>query len=412
MRWMVAVLVCAMAGILAPPANAAPLPGSSTPLPGSTFQGGDGAQDNESPWIDWQGLNGAGRVVHSPDDETAFAGGSEENVPGEWRLTSEGGGVNPAKDNILDAFTSVDQPAADTFAYLGFTREKGNGDTYVAFELNRDSRLWNNGHDEIPCRQTGDVAIAMVAHGNGIDFVLQRWLTELPDAFSGCATHGEFEEVASVPAGSAQGDVNQVAITSRLPGTFAPGERIDDRLFGEAALNLSALFQAGFGDRCFTFSSIWMHSRSSESDNSNLQDFLAPTPITLRSCTASGVKFFDINANGQRDPGEPGIPRFLIWADYNNDGIRQSIEPFSVTDVHGRYVISDIKPATGQYTLREKRSPTRSPRHGSAGIPTPARPTASRTDRAACSAADGARSTRRPPRARPTATSATGCRRG
>ncbi len=354
MRWPVAVIVCAIAGVLAPAASADPLPGSPDPLPGSTFQGGDGDQADEGSSIDWEGFQAAGRVVHSPDEDHAFAGGSKEDVPGEWALTSEGNGVSPAKDNILDAWSAIDRPAADVFAYLGFTREKANGDTYVAFELNRDARLWDNGRDEIPCRQTGDVAVAMVAHGNGIDLVLQRWITELSDATSGCATRGHFEQRASMPAGSAQGDVNQVAITSHLPGTFAPGSQIRDAgLFGEAALNLSALFQAGFGDRCFAFSSIWMHSRSSDSEQSNLQDYVAPHPVSVRSCTASGVKFYDLNANGQRDRGEPGIPRFVIWADYNNDGVRQSTEPYSVTDRRGRYVISDIKPPGGRYTLRE-----------------------------------------------------------
>src|SRR4051812_791900 len=343
-----------MAGLLAPAASGAPLPGSSTPLPGSTFQGGDGDQDDEGSSIDWAGFHAGGRVVHSPDEDHAFKGGSKEDVPGEWSLISEGSGVSPAKDNILAAFSAVDQPAGDTFAYLAFTREKANGDTYVAFELNRDARLWDNGHDEIPCRQTGDVAVAMLAHGNGIDLVLQRWITELTDASSGCATHGHFEEAASVPAGSAQGDVNQVAVTSRLPGTFAPGSQIRDAgLFGEASLNLSALFQAAFGDRCFAFNSIWMHSRSSESEQSNLQDYVAPHVVSVRSCTASGIKFYDVNGNGRRDAREPGIPRFVIWADYNGDGVRQSTEPYSVTDRRGRYVISGIKPPGGRYTLRE-----------------------------------------------------------
>ena len=344
MRWWFLVILCATACMSAPAASAAP-------LPGSTFQGDDGDQDDQGSSIDWEGLQAGGRVTHSPDDGRAFASGSKENVPGEWNLEAEGDGVSPAKDNILDAWSSVDQPAADTFVYLGFTREKANGDTYVAYELNRDARLWDNGRDEIPCRRTGDVAIAMVAHGTRIAFVLQRWTTELSDAFSGCATHGHFEQETSVPAGSVQSAVNPGPITSHLP----PGTPLHDAgLFGEVAVNLTALSQAAFGDRCFTFSSVWMHSRSSESEHSNLQDYIAPQALTVRSCTASGVKFFDVNANGQRDPGEPGIPRFLIWADYDGDGVRDNTEPYSVTDVHGRYVISDIEPPTGRYTLREK----------------------------------------------------------
>ena len=149
-RWTVAAICLAMAVAFAPAASAAPLPASSTPLPGSTFQGGDGDQDDEGSSIDWQGRQAGGLVVHSPDDGEEFAGGSKENVPGEWQLISEGPGVTPAKTNILDAWSSIDQPAANTFAYLGFTREKANGDTYIAFELNRDSRLWNNGMPRSP----------------------------------------------------------------------------------------------------------------------------------------------------------------------------------------------------------------------------------------------------------------------
>ena len=84
-----------------------------------------------------------------------------------------------------------------------------------------------------------------------------------------------------------------------------------------------------------------------------MQDYVAPRPLAVRTCAAAGTKFYDLNANGRRDRGEPGIPRFLIWADYNHDGQRQANEPFSVTDNRGRYVIEDIQPPGGDYTLRE-----------------------------------------------------------
>ena len=65
------------------------------------------------------------------------------------------------------------------------------------------------------------------------------------------------------------------------------------------------------------------------------------------------MKFFDLNANGRRDAGEPGIPRFLVWADYDNDGRRDATEPFTETDDNGRYVLDDIRPPGGSYRLRE-----------------------------------------------------------
>ena len=84
-----------------------------------------------------------------------------------------------------------------------------------------------------------------------------------------------------------------------------------------------------------------------------MQDYVAPRALTVRSCSASGTKFHDLNANGQRDAGEPGLPRWMIWADYDDDGVRDANEPFAVTDSEGQYVINDIRPPDGTYTLRE-----------------------------------------------------------
>ena len=70
---------------------------------------------------------------------------------------------------------------------------------------------------------------------------------------------------------------------------------------------------------------------------------------------------FDLDANGRRDRGEPGIPRFLIWADYNHDGQRQANEPFSVTDNRGRYVIPDVSsPPAATHAARD--APNAQPR--------------------------------------------------
>ncbi len=120
------------------------------------------------------------------------------------------------------------------------------------------------------------------------------------------------------------------------------------------ALNLSTLMEDAFGDRRFAFASIWMHSRSSNSETSEMQDHVAPSPIGVGTCSASGTKFFDLDADGVRDGNESGLPRFLIWADYDNDGVRDSNEPFAVTDDGGHYVIDDIRPPSGTCRLREE----------------------------------------------------------
>jgi hypothetical protein len=46
-------------------------------------------------------------------------------------------------------------------------------------------------------------------------------------------------------------------------------------------------------------------------------------------------------------------PRYEIWADSDDDGIRDSMERFAVTDSERQYVINDIRPPDGTYMLRE-----------------------------------------------------------
>jgi hypothetical protein len=334
---------------------ATPLPPSIDPLPGSAFQGGDGNQGDALPLTDWQALQAAARVNHSPDpndEDTAFVDGSKENEPALWDSTTDANGVDPPKNNILDAWSTFDPQGAQAFLYLAFAREDATGTTFATFELNHDSRLWNNGRADIPCRRTGDVLVSYEAQGNDVDVILQRWVTTQTNAATGCAQAGRLDDFTSfTPNVDAQGRINEQAILSYLPG-FYDGT-VPLRHFGETALNLGRLLSEGFDDPCFSFRSFWMHSRSSTSDSSNLQDYVAPGPLAVRTCAASGTKFHDLDANGRRDAGEPGLPRWMIWADYDDDGVREVNEPFAVTDSEGQYVINDIRPADGTYTLRE-----------------------------------------------------------
>ena len=103
----------------AAPAAAADLDPSADPLTGSSFQAADGNQKPTRQFTDWATFQSAERVVHAPDpndEDTAFKGGSKEDEPGDWDLTTEKGGVDPAKDNIRDAWAALDQPGGRTFA--------------------------------------------------------------------------------------------------------------------------------------------------------------------------------------------------------------------------------------------------------------------------------------------------------
>jgi hypothetical protein len=360
------IVVFALALLSVGSASATVLPPSVNPLPGSAFQGADGNQDDSGALIDWQAMETAGRAYHNPDPNAADSifESSKENEPGLWDLGVQAGGATPGKSNVLDAWSAVDQSGSEVFLYLAFAREEAVGTTYVTFELNHDARLWDNGKAKIPCRHTGDILVSYQAEGNDVDVVIQRWVTSISDPATTCAKTGRLDDFGGLTANvDAQGAINDTAITARLPGFY--DSSVPRRHFGEAALNLSRLLEDGFDQPCFSFGSVWMHSRSSTSDTSSMQDYVAPRALAVRSCSASGVKFHDLNANGRRDAGEPGLPRYLIWADYDNDGIHDGTEPFAITDDEGQYVINDIR-RTGTYMLRETIATARGRRRAAA----------------------------------------------
>ena len=202
----------------------------------------------------------------------------------------------------------------------------------------------------MPCRQTGDVLISYEPHGNDVDVIAQRWVSDAWDDRSGCATRGHLDDVALTPNTDVQGAVNPTGIATSLPGAY--GATIPAERFGEAAIDLGKVLGA-VGGGCFAFTSAWMHSRSSNSETSQMEDYVAPEGTELRRCAASGTKFLDRDADSVRDEGEPGLPRFVVFADYDDDGAQDSNEPFSITDSTGRYVVHDIRPPDGTYTLRE-----------------------------------------------------------
>ncbi len=310
------------------------------------------------------------RHFPDPDDpDEVFTEGSKEDEPGLWVINPDGT-PSPPKNNIFDAYGLLEENATtgDLFLHLAFTRESAQGTTFMAFELNQRADLWNNGETEtdIACRTTGDIIVTLEVSGNDPSVILQEWTTTATDAATGCATEGSLSDFTDFTDNvDAQGAVNDAPIANLLPASHTwPGGMIGANLFVEASLNLTVLLEELNDSPCFSFGSTWMHTRASLSDDSNMDDLIAPEPLLFGNCTASGVKYHDLNANGNQDAGEPGLGGFRIWADYDNDGVLDNDldaipeageEPFDDTDpVTGAYTITKIEDPSGTYSLRER----------------------------------------------------------
>ena len=64
-----------------------------------------------------------------------------------------------------------------------------------------------------------------------------------------------------------------------------------------------------------------------------------------------GSKWNDLNGNGERDEGEPGIENWTIYLDDNQNGELDEGEISTTTDTNGEYVFTDVEP--GSYTVTE-----------------------------------------------------------
>ena len=345
-------------------------------LPGSTFQGGDGNQNTptlaEQTFCtehllptsrDWHDLSNVTNSQDPQAQDSMFSGGDKESAPGGWGLENAAGGVTPGKANILSGWSQTDPQPADTFLYLAFERAATTGDTFLTFELNKVKGLWTNaGGAKIPCRTTGDVLISYnVGGSSSVNVVLYRWITDEskatvipPDpATHACATKGHFEpsEGTAVAPPFEQGEMNFSGPVANFltdganpptPATFEAGS------FGEASLNLTAIFEGAKLGPCFSFGQMWMSSRSSESIDSQLQDYVAPVGLQANSCSISGRKFDDANGSGVDNPAKPGLGGWTIQL---LDSTGTNVLRTTTTASDGTYTFTNVMP--GSYVLRE-----------------------------------------------------------
>ncbi|HUR85905.1 MAG TPA: hypothetical protein VMY78_11210, partial [Solirubrobacteraceae bacterium] len=234
------------------------------------------------------------------------------------------------------------------FVDLAFVRAASSGATFLGFELNQKQpgyRLDPNESDAsnpfaVPTRSRGDLLVTYnVSTQGAIALGLCIW--------DGNEHSGRWEVFAQDLSGAPITNQTCPAISSTLyqaalndaqdgrQGDIPAAENqvgtgiIGEGRFGEAVVNLTDALKDPSNQNgpqpCIDFGYVWLHSRSSDSLNSNQQDFVLPAkPVSIGNCSVEGKKFSDSNGDGDNDGaanGEPFLGGWTMFVDYDGDGV-------------------------------------------------------------------------------------------
>ena len=173
----------------------------------------------------------------------------------------------------------------------------------------------------------------------------------IPDdasAPSGCQARGE--EV-SLNAGRAPGVTAESRTISRRPVSAAAAAGIVQLLeLGARTTIVTNVRQ----DVTLTVSGKGIVARITDleaDERLSPNEIARPKPLP----SVSGVKFNDANGNSAHDPGEPGLPGWVVYVDYDGDGTRDAGEPSATSGGDGGFVIADVN--EGTYDVREVAQP-------------------------------------------------------
>src|SRR5215216_878228 len=317
-------------------------------LGGSNFEIDTNANlkvDDPAPSIDWAGVSETRKAdVASGSGDDSFGQGTKEDtaVP-----TVVSGSIPPNKSDLLNFGVYLETNANGArFLNLFWHRvQEPNGTTNMDFEFNQSSTIPANG--KMPVRTSGDLLIQYDLSQGGTNPVLflSRWVTS--GATSQCEASNTLpcwsDKVNLSAAGDATGSIN----TSAIPAGESDGlGAISSRTFGEAQLDFDAL--TGGTQKCVSFGSAYLKSRSSDSFTAALKDFIAPASLNLNQCGQVIIR-------KQTDPDEnPNTTEFGYTKDIDTDPA--SANTFTLTD-DGVKSYTNVLPGTG-YTVDENVIPT------------------------------------------------------
>jgi hypothetical protein len=244
---------------------------SALSLPGSKFEldSSSNLVVDTAGNLDWASVEDIRRTdTASGANDNSFKGGSKED---DVCPPTETGSI-PNNKSDLKTFGVYTEPGANPgdpgFLHMFWHRvQDPTGTTLMDFEFNQASAKCANGVN--PVRSAGDLLIEYRLEQGGATATLK--LRE----WTGTAWSAAADLTAS---GDAAGTINASAISAANADGLGA---IDPRTFGEASVSLASIFQS---DKCTTFGSAFVKSRSSDAFTSALKDFIAPIGVNITNC--------------------------------------------------------------------------------------------------------------------------------
>ena len=276
----------------------------------SHFESGDGDLDpspsDTTTFFDWNhpwetiscpGTNCALDPVGSDQDDVLDPATREVDAVPTILYSS----VPSDRDDLRRFYVNHEVGESNEYLHLAWERVNLSSAAYMDFELNQSITPGANG--VTPSRTEGDVLLSFHFGGTGSPIIFRRiWMTSGDPALVCGATS------TSLPCWSkgvrlraAEASVNHAPVvdTNAPDAPFTLPSDITSKgsirsTFGEMGILMADIFPQ---DRCVTFSSIWLKSRSSAGLNSGLNDFIAPVLIDIRNCGYVAAYKSDLEGN-------------------------------------------------------------------------------------------------------------------
>jgi hypothetical protein len=326
-------------------------------LPGSDFEIDEDANlinNNGEPFVDWADLahpNGPElRATDLPtgQNDNSYKGGTKEDT----ECPAETTGSIPNNKSDLLTFHVYQEPDSPGFLNLAWSRVSDpSGTTLMDFEFNQSTTPCPQGPNVV--RTPGDLLIEYAidqggarANIDGRFWIDPDWDSEAePGPIEGFwGDPIDLDTGTSCGGGPcAVGTINQTVIPDGESDGL--GEK-QPRTFGEAQIDLDLIFD---DQKCSSFGSAMLKSRSSDSFTSQLKDFIAPIPIDLQNCG-------NVIIRKQTDPDEdPNATVFGYTKNFPTDP--DTADTFTLTD-DGVKDFNDAVLFGANYTVDETTIPS------------------------------------------------------